>query len=468
MKKWFLKRRVCRKLQAGLCSLVVVSLTLAPISAEATQTGSQTSSGNTNNMASMLSTGVAVLSMATGALTMAKGAQQMACCMKGCDGAGKEGVEKKASNDSTSKAVADKLADKAKEDAAADGTRGISSITVPGGSSGSTPTKPANRSEPEFQLRFPDSASLDKSFGATARLGLLVKLFRAPTVNASGCIDAALALATGGLMLLQGMMAMASAKQAAANADTSYSNAGTLGAIDQTGGTMSGVPGSGAPGESKLGDSKLTGASATNGKSTISLDPAMLRNGKADVVMSRFEKQFGLDRDQFANDIASGKDPRELLANAPKNALSVADLNKATSAARGMSDAEKQDALSASELAEIQKEMAANAGFGLEDTSYNSAGKGSGASRKIASLSSDALDDLGGDAMGGVVSAGLEDSSVSPEIKAALAQREEDLAKKSHFDTSLFEVVHRKYREKAKMISGAGIKAVGVVHAVGE
>ncbi|RYZ99617.1 MAG: hypothetical protein EOP11_19250, partial [Proteobacteria bacterium] len=105
MNKWFLKRRVCRKLQASLCSLVVVSLTLAPVTVEAaeSQTGSQNTSGNTNNMASMLSTGVAVLSMASGALTMYKGAQQLACCTKGCTGAGKEGEATKAANDAKSK-----------------------------------------------------------------------------------------------------------------------------------------------------------------------------------------------------------------------------------------------------------------------------------------------------------------------------------------------------------------------------
>ncbi|RYZ93933.1 MAG: hypothetical protein EOP11_27110, partial [Proteobacteria bacterium] len=190
MNKWFLKRRVCRKLQASLCSLVVVSLILAPVTAEAadaSQTAAQNTSGNTNNMASMLSTGVAVLSMATGALTMAKGAQQMACCMKGCDGAGKKGVEDKTAQDAAAKLK---------------GTSVIESAIKDSGVKTSTPAAPgttgANRWEPEFERRFPDSASLENSFGAKANLSLLIRLFRAPTAQASGCIDAALALATGG------------------------------------------------------------------------------------------------------------------------------------------------------------------------------------------------------------------------------------------------------------------------------
>lgn len=454
MKKWFSKRHVRRKLQAALSGFVSLSLALAPLSADASQTGSQASNSGTNKMASMLSTGVGVLTMATGALSMAKGAQQMTCCMQGCDGAGKESVAKDAANKKTSDSVAKELADKALKNNASDGATGVSGINLPN-------AQPAKRVDDEFFRRFPDSASLDVNFGATARLGLLVKLFRAPTVTAGGgCIDAALALATGGLMLLQGMMALASARQAAANAALSDSNLGGLGAYDPGSGVGTGTGGIDQSGTS-TGGSKIAG---DGNKSAIRIDPALLRNGKADQVMSRFEKQFGLDRDQFAKDVASGKDPREILANAPQNPLSVSDMNKATTAARGMSDSEKADALGGSDLAELQKEIMANSSLGAEDTSYQ-AGKGSGASRKLASVSSDTLDDLGLD--GGASSAGSLEG-VSPEIKAALAKREEDLAKKSHFDTSLFEVVHRKYAEKARMISGAGIKAGGAAHATGE
>ena len=198
-----------------------------------------------------------------------------------------------------------------------------------------------------------------------------------------------------------------------------------------------------------------SGAGQTPG---IKVDPALLRNGKADAVMSKFESQFGLDRDEFANAVASGQDPRELLANAPKNALSMADLNKATGAAKGMSESEKQSALAASEMAEIQKEFAENTKLGSDENAYAAgSGKTTGASisRRLAS---ETLDDLGLGEQELAGSAGLVDPSVSPAIRDALQRREDELSKKSHVDMSLFEVVHRKYREKLPMISGAGIK----------
>lgn len=439
--------------------MLTVSIALAPVSAQASQSGSQTSSGNTNNMASMLSSAVSVVSMAAGALSMYNGIQQMSCCMQGCSGAGTKAT-----------------GDKAKTDAAA--KTGAEAVKV----------ESAKRIVPEFFKRFPDSASLDgcpllKGTSSQGKLNLMIQFFRPQRAEAGGCADAALAMATGGLMLLTGMMGMMGAKQAAKNADTSYNNAGGLGNYGSLGtsGVDSGTSGSslnpnasGASGGNGTGNgvgtgigsgsdgSNIAGAKIGNGSGAgqqpgIKVDPALLRNGKADVVMSKFEKQFGLDRDDFANAVAGGEDPRELLANAPKNAMSMADMNKATGAANNMSDSEKQSALAASELADIQKEFAANSKLGSDDNAYAAGGKAPASSPR--KLSSETLDDLGLESTDVLGAASLVDPAVSPAIRDALQRREEELSKKSHVDTSLFEVVHRKYKEKYPMISGAGIKA---------
>ena len=56
----------------------------APPPATANQSGLQQNTGNSNKLASILSTGLGVLSMAAGGLAVAGGAAQLSCCSSGC------------------------------------------------------------------------------------------------------------------------------------------------------------------------------------------------------------------------------------------------------------------------------------------------------------------------------------------------------------------------------------------------
>ena len=95
----------------------------------------------------------------------------------------------------------------------------------------------------------------------------------------------------------------------------------------------------------------------------MKLDPALLRTGTANDIMGQFENRFGLERDQFAENVIGGRDPRELLATAPKNPISVGNLNKAITSAQSLSSEDKARASSAL-LAAAQKEMSDKLGAG--------------------------------------------------------------------------------------------------------
>lgn len=385
--------------------------------------------------------------MAAGALSMAAGAQELACCAQGCmTGAG------------TGSTAAQQGLTNAAQGAA-------SGISNGGDAKGSS--QPAQRIPSDLPKRFPDSA---RSFQCPAPNGIVFQLFRSQPAQASGCADGVLALLTGGLMMAMGLMGMQGAQQAGANADQAYQNYGNL----------SGIPnmidpyklnGPGNPNDPNNPNNPNTPGKPTSPNGTnlggnsnsqpIKIDPALLNNGKANEVMTKFEDKFGIPRNQFAEAVAAGKDPRDILANAPKNPLSPADVAKAMSGANNLSDAQKAAALDKAGLKEMQAEMLAAMG---DPANVYAGGGGGGKLSKPKSLS---LDDLG---LAGAeeAAADKDDLGLSPEVQAALAARELASQRSQEKDFTLFQLVHRKYREKTKMIFGYGVKdSPGVADANG-
>lgn len=368
-------------------------------------------------MGSMLSQVGGVLSMAAGGLYIAKGAQELQCCMQGCDTqAGRSSV--------TGKEALDK--------AMQDGAKGV------GGA--------ANRRQPVdyFRLRFPDTAQAAP---------VLLHLFIPARARAAGCLDAMLALGTGGLMLLNGMMGLAAAQQAAQNGAAAMDNAGSM--ASYPGGGTSPTP------DATKTDSAKFGGISSNG-SQIKLDPALLRTGTANDIMGKFENQFGIGRDSFAHDVLDGQDPRKLLGSAPKNPLSAADMNKAIIAAQNMSAEDKTKALAATPLPAAQSELAAQVESGA-----GTRGPASGSGKPSKSEELDPLDalDAAASAKAGTEVPGL---GLSPEVKAALAARRAEEAKKLDENMSIFQIVHRRYREKAKFIFGYDPDNGGPLKGVGD
>lgn len=417
-----------RKARKAGVLLLALATVVAPIPTYATQTGSQNDTSTTSKLASTLSSAIGVVSMAAGALSVAKGVQEMSCCMQGCStGAGSESNAKKASIDGAAKESAKSV-------------------------------KGAQRVEPGLFKRFPDSAKADcPSMPSLGRFSLLTNFLSPQKAVAGGCLDAGIAIATGGVMLLSGAMGLLSAMQASKNADAAAANASTLGALDGTNSVATATATN-----TTLGATTPDGSGASG--SSIKIDPALLRNGTADSVMTAFENKFGIPRDQFAQSLASGKDIKDILAGAPDNPISTADTAKAMNAAQSMSASEKQSAIDGSQVGQMQKELAANTSMGSSENSYASGGSGrSSSSGKRAPAS---MDDLGLGDLGSEAAAGASGLDVSPTITNALAAAEDAKNQKSHFDTSLFEVVHKKYKEKTTMISGAGLNK-GVAGAAG-
>lgn len=389
------------------------------------QGNAQKNAGSNNSLAQTLGTVMGVVSMGLGGLYMAKGAQQLSCCSSGCTGAGN----------------AAKI-----EDAALKNT--VKDSVNQGWGTTFTPPDPikGNTAVPfklDLNLRYPDGASLDKNkcpkINAPA-VGIfsLMNFFHAPAAQAAtGCLDAMIALATGGLMMLQGVMSLNAANQAGKNADTSFGNASNMGNF----------------GTSPTPESIKTGSLGQSGGRSgemIKIDPSLLRTGKANDIMGKFEDKFGISRDSFAQSVAQGEDPRSLLGNAPRNALSNADMNKATSAAAGMSAEDKANALAATELAAAQAEMAAK----MEQYAVNPAA--GGPSRMVASKKAD--DEL--DAFAALVAPVPQPAmdalptGVSQEVRDALMAKAQNERKHGITELTIFQLVSAKYREKSKVIFG--------------
>lgn len=232
--------------------------------------------------------------------------------------------------------------------------------------------------------------------------------------------------------MLSGLAGMLAGMQANKNGAKSGTNASNLGATPNT-----------ATAPSQVGGTSLDNG-AGNG-TPIQIDSALLRDGKGASIASEFERTFGIPREDFANALANGVDPRQMLMNAPKNAFTADELNQAFAAAKNMSQEQKDAALAAAGLGDMQRDLASKTAEAIST--------GGGKSPTKYSSSSKELDDLG-DMMGKTdepQSGSLVNSDLSPELQAALANREQEQMRDN---SSIFMVVHRKYQQKMRMIYG--------------
>jgi hypothetical protein len=397
------QQRFSRSVRKACVTTLACLIGISPVTpAFASQGSAQAGAGGTNSLAQGLSQAMGVVSMGLGGLYMAKGAQQLACCSSGCTGSG-----------AGSQATKQDL-DKAAKDRAS---------TI---------------------KRKPDLRPLDEANSGCRAPSLGIFSFWSfwqPTEAraAGGCIDAMIALATGGLMLLQGILSLQAANQAGQNASDAFGNSTGMGSL---GSATSPTPNS---------VSRANIASSSRNGELIKIDPSLLRTGKANEIMAQFEDKFGIPRDKFANAVLNGEDPRKLLGSAPRNALSNADMNKALSSAKAMSEAEKSGALADTGILDAQKELTAK----MEQYAVNMGGGNGGGGvgspfRSAASKKSDEdLDSL--DSSVGPASAAVP---VSPEVQAALTQKALEERSNGIHDLTLFQVVHNKLREKSKTIFG--------------
>lgn len=360
---------------------------------------------------------------------MAQGAAQMKCCSAGCTGSG--------------------AAAKTKQSDITEGAGKASQQIIP------------KRSLDFRKLRFPDEACNGRIFRLEAfsrafPLSVLLLPAKAEALAGSSCLDAMLALTTGGLMLINGIMGMRAADQSGQMASQMLGNMGGMGSLGDvglgTGGNLDGLGGGGS-GSTSGSSQERSPASVGNGavlSDTVRLDPALLRTGTANDIMTRFESQFGIGRDAFAKAVMGGEDPRRILSSAPQNPLNAEDINKATEGAKAMSPEERAAAMAGTEMSKVNKELTAMAAGAEEPSFAVSPGAGS---RVAASTSrKTGLEDLDFEEP-----AQEERSlSLSPGVQAALAAREGEDRRNGYTELSLFQLVHSKYREKSAMIFGFG------------
>jgi len=357
------------------------------------QQQAQENNKNNNDLGSKLAMATSILSMALGGLTMYQGVQDLSKGLSSECTAGGESASQAGANQGT--ATVDQI-NKAMEAKA-----------------GMTASLDCPRVPARFQL---------------------FRIFLPERSFGSGCVSGPLSIGMGALMLLQGIMGMQGAKAAKNNANSSGLNAQDMGSLG--GSTISGID---------VGE--------TEG---IKMDPALLRNGKANSIMSEFEKKFGISRDDFANAVANGADPREILKAAPTNAIPGSLMANGSIAASSLGPEVKEKLLADSPIAGLQEEMLAE---------YN---LGAGGARSTASKSGGGGDDelppLTDFTSNGTADSGFGALQVSPEVRAALEKQALLDQMNGKSDVTIFQMVHSKYREKFGMIygtaPGAGLSGI--------
>ncbi len=179
------------------------------------------------------------------------------------------------------------------------------------------------------------------------------------------------------------------------------------------------------------GDLSLQSSGETVGMSK--LPPGEQANPEFKDAMAAIKEEFGISQQQMVDELAKGKDGKDLFTNAPRNALTRGEADAAYTASRG--------AMGDLNIPSPKVEMAAAPAVDPK------AGEGSGVAgnnslrdalaRRLAS---------GGDG---------EDSAlpdVSSDIQAALAAQQAEQAKREQRahqgELDIFEAVHQKYRER--------------------
>jgi len=251
---------------------------------------------------------------------------------------------------------------------------------------------------------------------------------------------AGIAMIMAGMMLIMaGMAALAAAGKMDNNANKANTNGlgmDNLASTYKSG--ISGITGTdtntsasdlGPDGNSALGQNNGTG---------IKIDPALLRTGKMNDIMSDMEKKTGLNRDDFAKALASGADPLAMLSSSP--ALAGKPNASQENLQKMMDDAKsKNDPLTAQEVMD-------KLGMTKDDLVVN---PGGGGTRNVASTPN--IDSMfpGGDnrPAGPSADAGSGGMKLSSELQAALD-------KNGITGRNIFEMVHSQYVKKTPSMFG--------------
>jgi hypothetical protein len=253
-------------------------------------------------------------------------------------------------------------------------------------------------------------------------------------------------MAMGAMQVAQGLLGLMAGAAAASKGSTAAGrDAGLSGLNDYTPTTYpTGTTTAGSTANDVSTGSLGTAGTATT-SSPIGISAADLRTGALGQAMDSIEKNYGIPRDKFADALQAGVDPKDLLANAPKNAPPMDMLSKieAGLAANNTSAKEAADRILASANAVSQAgglpPTQATGDAALENA------KGLQAPSSTASEELDSLD-------------AAIPMGVSPEVKAAMAARAAQLKaekeQRERHSWNLFQLVHNRYQKLETMLYG--------------
>jgi hypothetical protein len=249
-------------------------------------------------------------------------------------------------------------------------------------------------------------------------------------------------MAMGAMQIASGLLGLLAAAGMGDKSGQNANNAADMGGL----GSNPFSPSSTAPtpdGTNPSTSSVTTTTSSTGGDakgSSIKIDPAILRTGTVGAALDGIEKNFGIPRDQFVDALKNGVDPKDILANAPKNAPSREMLDKI---ADGLANSSGRSlASSGSSSSPVNPGGASAAGTPAGDTAETTAG---GPKPPASTAPPEDLDPA-------------NMANVSPEVRAALAAKAE--AAKSEADMrdmatwNLFQLVHNRYKKLEVMLYG--------------
>lgn len=237
----------------------------------------------------------------------------------------------------------------------------------------------------------------------------------------------------GALQIAEGILGLVAAKKAAQHASRSNLLAQNMG----------NAPGfAAAPGVDRV--QALPGLAEKN-TSSRSLSPKEVKEIYTDEVIEALadvEEEYGIPGDIFAQRLIRGEDALEILKKAPTNAAEDAEGRAALAEARAQLVGEAKVVLANQKLAAEEK---------VREPAESAAKKPAAKTYDKQSLKDRLRSRLGQDLAS--EEAPQELPVVSAEVQAALAEREEAKLRERFREPSLFEVVHRKYQEKFRVIS---------------
>lgn len=257
-------------------------------------------------------------------------------------------------------------------------------------------------------------------------------------------------MAMGAMQVAQGLLGLLAAAAAAAQAGKGQGNSNKMGTSGYDPASYQSTVGGTSPTPGSPGGT--TGTSGTGNTSsnpqTVQLTPEALRTGELGTALTSVEKAFGINREDFLKALQNGVDPKAILANAPKNAMSLENLGKIEAGLAAMNAKNAENAVAginstgAGSLASV-----GGAGTGSAPTGASDSEKGP---RMPASTAppEDSLDDLNNPA----------NANLSPEIKAALAakaaQMKAEKEMREMHGWSIFQLVHNRYKKLEPMLYG--------------